>query len=77
MTDQDQPDNLVLRMLRAMDVKLDRVIDDMIMLKHRMSLIDERIALMHVDLAGLSVRMDKIEIRLGHVETRLDLREAT
>ena len=62
----DEPDSLVLRYLRRMDEKLDRVLDDMHDIKVRMTSVEEA-------LAGQSRRIDRIEARLDHIEKRLDL----
>lgn len=72
----DEPENLTLRQLRAMDGKLDRLGADLGELKRRMTLVDERVALIHADLAGISGRIDRLDDRLARVETRLDLRDA-
>jgi chromosome condensin MukBEF ATPase and DNA-binding subunit MukB len=62
----DDPDNLVLTLLRRVDSKLDRVIDDVQDLKVRMTAVEE-------GLAGVNRRLDRIEIRVERVERRLDL----
>ena len=59
------PDNLVLRMLRCMDEKLDRVGDDIRALKSRVGALEERYA-------SVSRRLDSVELRL---ERRLELSE--
>jgi cob(I)alamin adenosyltransferase len=62
----EEPDNLVLAMLRKMDAKLDRVIDDLHDVKVRMTAVEE----------GLNVvqrRIDRLEDRVERVERRLDL----
>ncbi len=65
----DEPDNLVLQMLRRIDAKLDRVIDDVHDLKVRMSAVEE-------GLAGVHRRLDRLEARVEQIERRLDLVEA-
>jgi archaellum component FlaC len=62
----DEPDNLVLQMLRRMDTKLDRVIDDLGDLKVRMTHVEE-------GLAGVNRRLDRLETRVDRIEKRLDL----
>ncbi len=62
----DEPDNLVLHMLRRMDVKLDRLIDDVYDLKVRMTHVEE-------GLAGIHRRMDRLEVRVDRIERRLEL----
>ena len=62
----DDPDNLVLTLLRRVDSKLDRVIDDVQDLKVRMTAVEE-------GLAGVNRCLDRIEIRVESFERRLDL----
>jgi tetrahydromethanopterin S-methyltransferase subunit G len=72
----EEPDNLVLRYLRRMDEKLDRVIDDIADLKRRMTSLEQAVSLLHGDFAGQSLRIDRIEARLERIERRLDLTAA-
>ncbi len=65
----DEPDNLVLAMLRRMDQKLDRIAEDVHILKVRMTSVEEGIAI-------LNRRVDRIEERLDRVERRLGLLDA-
>jgi septation ring formation regulator EzrA len=62
----DEPDSLVLRMLRSMDRKLDRIQDDVHELKGRTGALEERYA-------SISRRLDNIEIRVERIEHRLEL----
>jgi len=64
-----EPDNLTLVMLRPIESKLDRVIDDVQDLKVRMTGVEE-------GLAGVNRRLDRIEVRVERVERRLDLVDA-
>ena len=64
-----EPDNLTLVMLRRIESKLDRVIDDVQDLKVRMTGVEE-------GLAGVNRRLDRIEVRVERVERRLDLVDA-
>jgi predicted nucleic acid-binding Zn-ribbon protein len=66
---EPEPDNLVLQFLRRLDVKLDRVIEDVQNLKLRMTHVEE-------GLAGVNRRIDRIEQRLDRIERRLDLVDA-
>lgn len=59
-----------LRILRQMDEKLDRLIDDVNDLKVHMTNVEE-------NLAGVHRRLDRVEARLDRVERRLDLADAT
>ena len=62
----DEPDNLVLAMLRKMDGKLDRIVDDVQNLKVRMTHVEE-------GLVGVNRRLDRLEVRVDRIEQRLDL----
>jgi len=62
----DEPDNLVLQLLRRMDQKLDRISEDVGDLKVRMTSVEE-------GLAGVNRRLDRLEIRVDRIERRLDL----
>jgi hypothetical protein len=62
----EEPDNLVLQLLRRMDVKLDRVVEDMRDLKVRVTGVEE-------GLAGVNRRLDRVDARLDRIERRLEL----
>lgn len=62
-------ENLTLAMLRRIDTKLDRVIDDLADLKMRMTSTEE-------GLAGVNRRLDRVETRLDRIERRFDLADA-
>ena len=64
-----EPDNLTLKILRRLDEKTDRLLDDMHDVKIRMTAVEEA-------LAGVHHRMDRIDEPLERVERRLDLAEA-
>ena len=64
----DEPDNLVLRAIRRMDEKLDRLIEDIREIKTRLGFIEQQYA-------SVSSRVDRIEFRLDRIEKRLDLVE--
>lgn len=65
----DQPDNLVLLYLRRIDMKIDRMTDDLNDIKIRVTNVEE-------GLAGVNRRLDRSEVRLDRIERRLDLVEA-
>ncbi len=65
----DEPDSLVLNMLRRIDGKMDRVIDDVHDLKVRMSSVEE-------GLAGVNRRLDRMDLRVDRIERRLELTDA-
>ena len=79
----DRPEDLVLVYLRRLDEKLDRVIDDVQDLKHRMTAMEKTVAALYGeiagirgDYAGLQHRMDRMDARLDRIERRFDLTEA-
>ena len=72
----DEPDNLIVRYLRRIDEKVDRVVEDLREVKQRLSSIEVSVAHVHGDFAGQSQRIDKLERRLDRIEQRLDLRDA-
>ena len=63
------PDSLVLRYLRRIDEKLDRVAADVADLKVRTTSIETSIAV-------VNNRIDRIEARLDRIERRLELADA-
>ena len=62
----DEPESITLIMLRRLDTKMDRLIDDVADLKARMTGLEEAVS-------GQSRRIDRVESRLDHIERRLDL----
>lgn len=69
----DEPDNLVLRMLRRMDEKLDRLLADVAELKPRLTLLGRQVGDLPMDMAGLSARLDRVNGRLDRLERRAEL----
>lgn len=64
----DEPESLILRQLRAMDIKLDRVLREIAALKaHSIATND--------GLLALRKDVQNIDERIARAETRLDLRE--
>lgn len=62
----DEPDSLVLRYLRRIDEKVDRLSDDMREVKQRLGSLEEISA-------SLSRRADRLDERVERIERRLDL----
>ena len=62
----DEPENIMLLLLRRIDEKVDRLVADVQDLKQRMTLVE-------VQLAGQAVRIDRVEARLDRIERRLEL----
>ena len=65
----DEPDNLVLVLLRRIDAKLDRVMSDVTNLKVRMSALEAESGYVRVGLAELNARMDRLDTRLADIFT--------
>lgn len=63
------PDNVVLTLLRRVDKKLDRVVDDVHDIKLRMTGVEE-------NLAGMQGRTGRFENRVGRVEECLELSDS-
>ena len=62
----DGPDSLVLRFMRSLDTKFDRMADDIREIKGRVGALEERYA-------SVSRRLDSLELRFERLERRLDL----
>ena len=71
----DEPENIVLQMLRRLDGKLDRVIADGGDLKVRVSSLEIAIGQLEVAIGRINQRIDRIEQRLDRIQWRLDLME--
>ena len=78
----EQPTDLILVMLRKIDTKLDRVIEEVTDLKIRVTALEMGLAGVRRDLAALAeadahtnVRLDRIDGRLTRIERRLELVE--
>jgi vacuolar-type H+-ATPase subunit D/Vma8 len=69
----ETPENMVLVYLRRLDEKVDRVLDELWDIKHRVNSLERQTADMRVDMAAMSTPMDRIESRLDRIEHRLDL----
>lgn len=65
----DEPDSVVLQYLRRFDAKLDRVVDEMLDVKVRVTSVDE-------GLAGVNRRLDRLDQRVERIEKRLELSDA-
>ena len=66
----DEPDNIVLAILRKIDQRTERMADDIQDLKARMTSVEE-------GLAGVNRRLDRLEVRVDRIEKRLELSDAT
>lgn len=66
----DQPDNIVLALLRKIDQRTERMAEDLQDLKVRVTAVEE-------GLAGVNRRLDRLEIRVDRIERRLELSDAT
>ena len=71
----DAPANITFEYLRRMDAKLDRILDEVMDLKVRVTSREERFARVELSIAGVNPRIDRVESRLDRIERRLDLVE--
>jgi archaellum component FlaC len=71
----DDPENLVLVLLRRIDARVGRLGEDVQDLKHRMTSVERQLGELRVDIAGVHARIDRVEARLDRIEQRLDLAE--
>lgn len=62
----NEPDNILLQYMRRFDEKLDRIVDEMLDIKVRLTAVEE-------GLAGVNRRLDRLELRIERIERRLDL----
>jgi archaellum component FlaC len=69
----EEPDSLVLRYLRNLDQKMDRLGEDVGDMKVRMTGVETRLASVEMSIAGVQHRIDRVEQRLDRIERRLDL----
>jgi archaellum component FlaC len=65
----DEPDNIVLAILRKIDQRTERMADDLQDLKIRVTSVEE-------GLAGVNRRLDRVESPLDRIERRLELSDA-
>jgi hypothetical protein len=74
-----EPENLMLVYLRRLDGKMDRLIEDMRDLKHRVTTLEIQIgqqaATEGSHYAGLAIRMDRMSNDIDRIKSRLDLHE--
>jgi len=68
MADNDQPDSLILRMLRSLDNKMDD-------LGRKMDALQAHSLAMGETMLALRKDIQALDVRVARVETRLDLRE--
>jgi predicted nucleic acid-binding Zn-ribbon protein len=70
----DEPDNLVLRMLRANDIRTERILREVQALKLHSAAIENTLVALRKDIQNLDERLSRVETRL---ELRDDMREIT
>ena len=75
----EDPESLVLIILRRVDGKVDEIALDIRDLKHRVSTLEIGVANLAATeasrYANLALRVDRIDDRIGRIERRLDLVE--
>jgi predicted nucleic acid-binding Zn-ribbon protein len=69
MADNDQPESIILRQLRSMDIKTERILREVQALKAHSIAIEDGLAALRKDISNL-------DERVARLETRLDLRDA-
>jgi predicted nucleic acid-binding Zn-ribbon protein len=69
----DEPDNIVLRYLRRIDERLDRVDTSLQNLIVRVGSVKEQVAGLRKDFVRLEVRVDQMDDCMKRMERRLDL----
>jgi outer membrane murein-binding lipoprotein Lpp len=69
----DEPESLVLRYLRNIDQKMDRLIGDVGDLKVRTTSLERGQAGLEMSIAAVQNRIDRVDQRLDRIERRLDL----
>ena len=65
----NEPDNVVLVLLRNIDERTGRIVDDLQDLKIRLTSVEE-------GLAGVNRRLDRLDARVDRIERRLELTDA-
>jgi archaellum component FlaC len=66
----DEPDSIVLAILRKIDQRTERMAEDLHDLKTRVTSVGE-------GLAGVNRRLDRLESRVERIEKRLELSDVT
>ena len=65
----EEPDSLILRMLRRLDEQMSGLREDNREIKSRLGILEQQYA-------SLSNRVDRIELKIDRIERRLELAEA-
>jgi hypothetical protein len=73
---EDQPDNIMLVLLRRLDERTERMAADLGNLKVRMSGLEGDVGHLRIAVAEVNSRLDRIERRVDRIERRLDIVEA-
>jgi archaellum component FlaC len=66
----DEPDSIILAILRKIDQRTERMAEDLHDLKTRVTSVEE-------GLAGVNRRLDRLETRVDRIEKRLELTDVT
>ncbi len=72
----DEPDSIILRYLRRLDERTERIESKVGDLATRLTSVEEQVSLLRSDMVHVQHRLDKVEDRLGRIEKRLDLIDA-
>jgi hypothetical protein len=75
----DEPESLTLVFPRRLDAKMDRVLEDTVDVRHRLTTLEIQVSQFASTeashYAGTALRLDCVEQRLDRIERRLDLVE--
>ncbi|NOJ49466.1 hypothetical protein [Bradyrhizobium archetypum] len=66
----DEPDSIILTILRKIDQRTERMAEDLHDRKTRVTSVEE-------GLAGVNCRLDRLETRVDRIEKRLELTDVT
>jgi hypothetical protein len=69
----DNPENVVLRYLRRIDERLDRINNGLQNLATRVGSVEEQVAGLRRDFVRLEVRVDQMDDRLKRIQRQFDL----
>lgn len=76
----DAPENLMLRYLRRLDERTERMAEDLREVKHRLSTVEAQVGQLLANeqshYAATMARQDQTDTRLDRIERRLDLTDA-
>lgn len=69
----EQTENIVIEILKRMQIDMREMRSDLLDLKHRVSAIELHVGELATTYAGQSIRLDRFDERLARIERRLEL----